>query len=337
MLNTLLVTGGAGFIGSHFIDYCLANTSARIINLDKLGIGSDRAFAFAHQSNPNYHFIHGNICDSALLDDILSRYSVDTIVHFAAESHVDRSIASPVSFTENNILGTATLLEAARAFWSQTRPDWQHCRFHQISTDEVYGDLPFDAAPVIEGAAYHPSSPYAASKASADHLCHAYHRTYGMPITLSQCTNNYGPRQHAEKMIPTIIAALASGQAVPVYGDGLNRRDWLYVGDHIEAIWRILQKGTLGASYHISAMSECNNLELCTQLYHLMQQHSSEFDLPRPDEMIDWINDRPGHDRRYALNADKLKNELGWQPTISFEAGLLATLNESFHPQASIG
>lgn len=324
--KNLLVTGGAGFIGSNFIHYYLSHMSAgKIVNLDKLTYAGSLKH-LEHLSHPErYHFIKGDICDHKLINEILKTYNIDTIVHFAAESHVDRSIDDPAAFIETNISGTFTLLEAATDFWlKQNHWDNLDCRFHHVSTDEVYGSLCATDPPFTESSPYAPNSPYAASKASADHLVRAYAHTYHLPVTLSQCSNNYGPRQHPEKFIPTIIQSCLALKPIPVYGDGSNRRDWLHVNDHCAGILAILLAGTPGDTYNIGACNEKSNIEIarliCQQMDTIFPEKSSH------ESLIEFVPDRPGHDWRYAINAQKITKELLWQPREDFDTGIYNTI-----------
>ncbi|MCP3679217.1 MAG: dTDP-glucose 4,6-dehydratase [Gammaproteobacteria bacterium] len=325
-MKNILITGGAGFIGSNFIRHLLAKPQpVQIINIDYLGYGGSKENLADLPDADRHHFIEGNICDRPLIDKLLRQYQIDAIVHFAAESHVDRSITSPKSFIESNVVGTLSLLEAARQYWlidQQRNPN--SCRFHHISTDEVYGSLqPGDAA-FTEQSRYLPNSPYSASKASSDHLVRAWHQTYALPVTLSHCSNNYGPYQYQEKFIPTIITACLEGKPIPIYGDGNYSRDWLYVNDHCSAIDAILQQGAIGEAYHIGADNEWSNVDLVKKICQLLDE-------VRPNgtsyqQQIEFVTDRPGHDRRYATNFDKITSELNWQPQEDFATGLMKTI-----------
>jgi dTDP-glucose 4,6-dehydratase len=326
-METVLVTGGAGFIGSNFIRDLLARTSARVVNLDALTYAGNPDNLVGLPDPERYSFVHGDITDRALVDDLLCRFAVDTVVHFAAESHVDRSIHGPMAFVRTNVLGTATLLEAAREAWlTHRRPALNKVRFHHVSTDEVYGDLGPDEPPASEAAPYAPSSPYAATKAASDHLVRAYGRTYGLPVTISSCSNNYGPRQHPEKLISFMILAAVEGRPLPVYGDGLNVRDWLYVEDHCTAIRAVLEKGRLGETYNIGGGTELSNIDLVRSLCGILDNL-----LPDPHgaphaERIVFVRDRPGHDRRYALDICKIRREMGWAPRETLQSGLERTV-----------
>lgn len=325
--RNLLVTGGAGFIGANFIRHVLANyPNIKIINLDKLTYAGSLENLKDLPNAKHHHFVQGDICDKNLVAHLLLHHHIDTIVHFAAESHVDRSIDAPADFITTNILGTFTLLEAARHYWQEYfKMDATHCRFHHISTDEVYGSLqPSDAA-FTETTRYDPSSPYSASKAGSDHLVQAYHRTYGLPVTLSNCSNNYGPYQHAEKFIPTVIRSCLNWQPIPIYGSGKNIRDWLYVEDHCRAIMAVLERGKIGESYNIGGNNEWENLTLatyiCEQLDKMHPQKESH------KTLLKFVADRPGHDFRYAINSEKIMQELGWKPEETLESGIKKTIS----------
>lgn len=303
----LLVTGGAGFIGSNFIRFILnKHPDYQVINLDVLTYAGNLENLRDLENNPNYEFVKGDICDREVVEPLVSRS--DAIVHFAAESHVDRSIMDSRNFLKTNIIGTQTLLDAAKNNGNK--------RFHHISTDEVYGSLGLDDPAFNEETRYDPKSPYSASKAAADHLVRAYHHTYGLPTTISNCSNNYGPYQFPEKLHGLFITNLLEGKKVPVYGDGMQRRDWLYVEDHCEAIDLILEKGKIGQTYCVGGGQDRANMEIIKELLNL---------LGAGEEMIEYVKDRPGHDRRYAINFSKIKNELGWQPKTTFEEGMKKT------------
>ncbi len=304
----ILVTGGAGFIGSNFVHWVVDNQpEAHVVVLDALTYAGNRE-NLAGISDERMSFVHGDICDEALLEDLVPE--VDAIVHFAAESHNDNSIAGPEPFVRTNVHGTFCLLEAARK---------HNVRFHHVSTDEVYGDLALDdPARFTEETPYCPSSPYSSTKAASDMLVRAWHRTYGVEITISNCSNNYGPRQHIEKFIPRQITNILSGIRPKLYGDGLNVRDWIHTEDHSSAVWAILNKGRMGETYLIGADGEKNNINVLTAILEGMGKAADDFD---------WVKDRPGHDRRYAIDATKIRTELGWQPKhTNFEAGLADTI-----------
>jgi dTDP-glucose 4,6-dehydratase len=305
----LLVTGGAGFIGSNFIHYWLdKHPEDQVTNLDLLTYAGNLANLEDIVNYPNYHFVQGDISDYDIVDDLLGQ--TDCVVNFAAETHVDRSISDSLTFIKTNIQGTTNLLEAARRHGG--------VRFHQISTDEVYGDLTRHDPKFDETSPYRPSSPYSASKAAADHLVRAYFRTYQLPVTISNCSNNYGPYQFPEKIIPLFITNLLDGLKVPLYGTGGNIRDWIHVDDHNAGIEAILQRGQIGETYCLGGNHEISNLELTKEIIHLLDKDES---------YIEPVADRLGHDWRYAIDFSKATNELGWQPNISFSAGLLATVN----------
>ena len=321
----MLVTGGAGFIGCNFIRFVLSEfTDVEIVNLDALTYAGSLGNLEDLPQPDKHHFVHGNIADKQLVKGIFSEYEIDTVVHFAAESHVDRSIIEPSAFVETNIVGTFTLLEAARDYWMNERK-WgvENCRFHHVSTDEVYGSLGRDDSPFSEQSPYLPSSPYSASKAAADHMVRAYCHTYGLPVTISNCSNNYGPFQHQEKFIPTIIRSCIEGKPIPVYGDGSNIRDWLHVLDHCAGIILVIQKGQVGETYNIGGDNEWKNLSIVKLICSLMDSF-------RPagaphDKLITFVKDRPGHDWRYSIDSTKIKKELGWKPEKDFRTGLKET------------
>ncbi len=322
----MLVTGGAGFIGSHFILYMLEkHTELEIINLDLLTYAGSLDNVADITADKRYHFVEGDICDANLVKQMLVEFNIDTIVHFAAESHVDRSISGPAQFIQTNIVGTFTLLEAARQYWlEENKWDQQQCRFHHISTDEVYGSLEKTDSAFTESSAYLPNSPYSASKASSDHLVRAYQHTYKLPVTMSNCSNNYGPFQHPEKLIPTIINACLQNKAIPVYGDGSNIRDWLFVKDHCAALDRIICQGLLGESYNVGGDQELANIELVKLICQMLddiQPGSQPY-----ATLIEFVTDRAGHDWRYAIDSNKLQTELDWTATTTLHDGLLETI-----------
>jgi dTDP-glucose 4,6-dehydratase len=332
----LLVTGGAGFIGSNFIRHVLMRTEfpGTVINLDKLTYAGNLANLDDVEKTfggKRYFFERGDICDEKRLSDLFARYPVSVVVHFAAESHVDRSIHGPADFIETNINGTFRLLEAVRGAWK----DRKDVRFHHISTDEVYGSLGASGT-FSETTPYDPRSPYSASKAASDHLVRAYHHTYGLPVTLSNCSNNYGPFQFPEKLIPLMALNALAGKALPVYGDGKNVRDWLYVDDHCEAVWQIVTQGTVGETYNIGGECEKMNVEIVETVCDILEELAPSADNPalqaagqgrRYRDLVTFVTDRPGHDRRYAINCDKIKRELGWSQAHDFQKGLRATLS----------
>jgi dTDP-glucose 4,6-dehydratase len=330
------VTGGAGFIGSNFIRYVLTATGFRgsIVNFDKLTYAGNLASLEDIDrtlGGKRYFFERGDVCDPRRIEDVLRKYSVPIVVHFAAESHVDRSIHGPADFIETNINGTFRLLEAVRSAW-QGRQD---VRFHHVSTDEVYGSLG-ETGSFFEDTPYDPRSPYSASKAASDHLVRAYFHTYGLPVTLSNCSNNYGPYHFPEKLIPLMILNALEGKGLPVYGDGANVRDWLYVDDHCEAVWQILKKGAAGETYNIGGECEKRNIEVVKEICSLLDELAPVPENPRVKgpagirhyrDLITYVADRPGHDRRYAINCDKIKRELGWKQRYDFSVGLRATIS----------
>ncbi|MBI5448493.1 MAG: dTDP-glucose 4,6-dehydratase [Gammaproteobacteria bacterium] len=317
----ILITGGAGFIGANFIHHLATQRPhCRLINLDALTYAGSQAHLNT-LIHPNYHFVKGNITDRSLVDTLLKQFDIDTIVHFAAESHVDRSIEYPQDFIQTNLVGTFTLLEAARQHFL-TRSQRSN-RFHHISTDEVFGSLTEEAALTTEEDPYRPNSPYSASKAGSDHLVRAYYHTYQLPCTLTYCSNNYGPFQHQEKFIPTIIRACLAKQPIPIYGEGKNKRDWLYVRDHCSGILSILEKGQLGESYNIGSNNEWSNLELVKHICSLMDNMTPQSFLHQT--LITFVTDRLGHDWRYGLNTEKIQT-LGWKPQVSFDDGLERTI-----------
>ncbi len=320
----LLVTGGAGFIGSNFIRYVLTKTDfpGRVVNLDKLtyaGNAASLADIAGRSGNGRYVFVHGDICDPARLAEVFRRHRITAVAHFAAESHVDRSIHGPADFIETNVNGAFRLLEAARSAWEGR----QEVRFHHVSTDEVYGSLGPEGR-FSETTAYDPRSPYSASKAASDHLVRAYHHTYGMPVTVSNCSNNYGPYQFPEKLIPLMLLNALEGRPLPVYGDGKNVRDWLYVEDHCEAVWLVLRQGRTGETYNIGGECEKQNIEVVRDLCDILEELRPPAGLAYRD-LITFVADRPGHDRRYAIDCTKIREELGWSRRHDFTAGLRET------------
>jgi dTDP-glucose 4,6-dehydratase len=323
----LLVTGGAGFIGANFVLSTLAATGEPIVNLDKLTYAGRRENLEPIAGDQRHEFVQGDICDRALVRRLLAERRPRAIVHFAAESHVDRSIEGPAEFIRTNVVGTFSLLEEARAFWGELKGGEKAAfRYLQVSTDEVYGSLETGAPAFTEAHPYEPNSPYAASKAAADHLVRAYHHTYGLPVLTTNCSNNYGPRQFPEKLIPLMIAQALAGKPLPVYGDGQNVRDWLYVLDHCEAIRRVLEKGRLGETYNIGGGAEMRNLDLVQRLCALLDEARPR-KAGRYAELIAMVKDRAGHDRRYAIDSAKIARELGWRPKESFESGLRKTVD----------
>lgn len=327
-MKNLLVTGGAGFIGSNFVRYMLAaRKDIKIVNLDALTYAGSLDNLQDLSNESNHMFIEGNINDQDLVISLLRDHRIDTIVHFAAESHVDRSIQAPSIFLETNATGTLSLLEAARSVWldEKTVPT-DHVRFHHISTDEVYGSLGPDDPPFTEETPYAPNSPYAASKAASDHLVRAYAHTYGLPVTISNCSNNYGPYQYPEKLIPLTILNATEGKPLPIYGDGNQVRDWLFVEDHCKAIELILDKGATGETYNIGGDVQPTNLEVVEQICTILDDLLSYSSYRPHRSLIDFVPDRPGHDRRYAMDNSKIRVTLGWQPAHTFDQGLEHTV-----------
>jgi len=325
--NSILVTGGAGFIGSNFVLQWIEKTDAAVVNVDLLTYaGNPLNLAFL-QDNPRYHLVRGDICDADLLGTLLREQRPKAIVHFAAESHVDRSISSPGAFVRTNVQGTLTLLEQARLHWSELDEiERRDFRFLHVSTDEVYGSLGPQAPAFSETTPYAPNSPYAASKAASDHLVRAYHHTYGLPVLTTNCSNNYGPFQFPEKLIPLVILNALAGKALPVYGDGSNVRDWLFVGDHCTAIRAVLDRGRVGETYNVGGNSERKNLDVVAAICDLVDELCPDAALGSRRKLITFVADRPGHDRRYAIDASKISSELGWAPTAAFEVGLRKTV-----------
>jgi dTDP-glucose 4,6-dehydratase len=327
-MRNILVTGGAGFIGSNFVRYILrAQPDVFVANLDLLTYAGSQENLKELPSPDRYQFTMGDICSQASIEDILRRHEIDTIVHFAAETHVDRSIIGPAAFVQTNIFGTFSLLEAARKVWlGENGAAAKPVRFHHISTDEVFGSLAADAPAFEETTHYSPNSPYAASKASSDHLVRAYLHTYGLPITITNCSNNYGPYQFPEKLIPLMILNALEGKSLPIYGDGKQIRDWLYVEDHCEAIWQVLQKGRVGESYNIGGNNQPTNLEIIDTICEIMDELKPGSPYRPHAGLKTFVSDRPGHDRRYAMNINKIGQELGWQPKYPLKEGLLKTV-----------
>ena len=330
MRKTILVTGGAGFIGSNFIPYFLEkHPEYSIINLDKLTYAGNPENLRECENNPRYTFVKGDICDAELVNGIFARHDIKGVIHFAAESHVDNSITGPLPFIQTNLLGTFTLLEAARKHWmtapGQHKPGYSGCRFHHISTDEVYGTLG-ETGLFMETTPYAPNSPYSASKAGSDFLVRAYHHTYGMNVTTTNCSNNYGPKQHDEKLIPTIIRRALAWQNIPIYGDGKNVRDWLYVLDHCKGIDLVFHKGIAGETYNIGGHNERNNLQIANTICGIMDELRPAAGGKSYRELITFVKDRAGHDRRYAIDATKIETELGWKAEENFETGIRKTV-----------
>jgi len=346
----ILVTGGAGFIGCNYVRYMLAHDpDVHIVNLDKLTYAGSLDNLKDLPDESRHTFVQGDICDRPLIDRLLREHQVDTVVHFAAESHVDNSISGPEVFVQTNVIGTFTLLEAARQYWMggsqesgvRSQADEQESegvspnvstftphhnfRFHHISTDEVYGTLGEGDPAFSETTPYAPNSPYSASKAGSDHLVRAYFHTYGLPVTTTNCSNNYGPYQHSEKLIPTIIRNCVNGSPIPVYGDGSNIRDWLYVEDHCSGIDAVIRKGELGETYNIGGINEWANIDIVKCICSLMDEFTSDVTQGH-ESLISFVRDRPGHDWRYAIDASKMTRELAWQPAETFESGIRKTV-----------
>ncbi len=320
----ILVTGGAGFIGCNFLRYILVrHPQVRAVNFDALTYAGSLSSLKDLCDDDRYTFIRGDISDAALVRKTLEEHEIDTIVNFAAESHVDRSITGPAAFIQTNIVGTFTLLEAAREAWAGR---FESCRFLHVSTDEVYGTLGPTDHPFRETTPYAPNSPYSASKASADHLVRAYHETYGLPVVTTNCSNNYGPYQYPEKLIPLMIINSLTGKSLPVYGDGLQVRDWLYVEDHCAAVHAVLQEGRLGQTYNIGGLNEKKNIEIVHIICNMLDELRPKPGGSSYKQQITHVKDRPGHDRRYAIDAGKLRSELGWTPQESFETGIRKTI-----------
>lgn len=328
-MKSILVTGGAGFIGSNFVPFFAQKyPHYRVINLDKLTYAGNLNHVKECEGLDNYVFIQGDICDEALIKKIFVEYDVRGVVHFAAESHVDNSITGPRAFINTNVVGTLNLLENARALWMQKpqqyKKEYEHCRFHHISTDEVYGTLGKEGF-FKETSSYAPNSPYSASKAGSDFLVRAYHHTYGLDVTTSNCSNNYGPKQHDEKLIPTILRKALAGEPIPIYGKGENIRDWLYVLDHCKAIDLVYHKGLSGETYNVGGRNERNNKQIVSKICDIL-------DVKKPrvkgsyHELITFVADRPGHDFRYAIDANKIEQELGWKAEENFDTGIVKTV-----------
>jgi dTDP-glucose 4,6-dehydratase len=324
-MQTLLVTGGAGFIGANFVLQAIAD-GLRIINLDKLTYAGNPDTLASLADNQRHVFVQGDIGDRALVASLLAAHRPDAIVNFAAESHVDRSIDGPAEFVQTNVVGTLGLLECARDYWrSLEGAPRETFRFLHVSTDEVYGSLGAEGM-FTEQTPYAPNSPYSASKAASDHLVRAFHHTYGLPVLTTNCSNNYGPYQFPEKLIPLVIQKALAGEALPVYGDGLNIRDWLYVGDHCTAIRRVLAAGRVGETYNIGGNAERANIDVVKTICALLDRHQPLADGRPRESLITYVKDRPGHDRRYAIDSSKLQQELGWRPAQTFDSGMAQTV-----------
>ena len=328
MKKTIFVTGGAGFIGSALVRYLINETEHNVINFDKLTYAGNLESLASIDSSDRYTFVQGDICDRKILDDVFKQHQPDYIMHLAAESHVDRSIDGPGEFIQTNITGTYELLEAARTYFLTLSEDKKSTfRFHHISTDEVYGDLG-ETGLFTEETSYEPSSPYSASKAASDHLVRAWYRTYGLPVVVTNCSNNYGPYHFPEKLIPLIILNALEGKSLPVYGDGKQVRDWLYVEDHARALYKVVSEGTIGETYNIGGFNEKQNIEVVTTICN----HLNDLISDKPDgisnfnDLVTFVKDRPGHDVRYAIDANKINKELGWHPEETFESGIKKTI-----------
>jgi dTDP-glucose 4,6-dehydratase len=322
----LLITGGAGFIGSNFVHHwCHQYPQHRVIVLDALTYAGNRQTLADLEGKDNFRFVQGDICDRELIDSLLREEQIGMVAHFAAESHVDRSILGPGAFVQTNVVGTFTLLESFRQYWNE-KGQPQSDRFLHVSTDEVYGSLEPDDPAFTEKTPYSPNSPYSASKAGSDHLARAYFHTYGMPTIITNCSNNYGPYHFPEKLIPLMCINILLGQPLPVYGDGQNVRDWLYVGDHCQALETVLQKGKAGETYNIGGNNEVKNLDLVTLLCELMDELAPDLPIKPASQLITFVKDRAGHDRRYAIDATKIRTELGWTPQETVEQGLRKTI-----------
>jgi len=332
-MPTWLVTGGAGFIGSNFVLDAVAR-GVRVVNLDALTYAGNRDTLAPLDDNPGHVFVHGDIGDRALVERLLREHQPDAVVNFAAESHVDRSIDGPAAFVQTNVVGTLALLEATRDHWKALSADRREAfRFLHVSTDEVYGSLG-ETGKFTEETPFAPNSPYSASKAASDHLVRAFHHTYGLPVLTTNCSNNYGPYQFPEKLIPLIIARALAGEPLPVYGDGSNVRDWLYVGDHCAAIRAVLEGGRVGETYNVGGDAERRNIEVVRTICALLDARRPRADGAKRETQITFVADRPGHDKRYAIDASKLQRELGWAPAHSFEQGIADTVDWYLDHQA---
>lgn len=327
MAKTYIVTGGAGFIGSAVVRMIIESSNDTVVNVDKLTYAGNLDSLQSVAENPRYHFVQADICDTRKMTEVFSTYQPDAIMHLAAESHVDRSIDGPGDFIQTNIVGTYNLLEVARVYWNGLQGDKKDAfRFHHVSTDEVYGSLG-DEGMFLETTAYDPSSPYSASKASSDHLVRSWYRTYGLPVVLTNCSNNYGPYQYPEKLIPLILQKARNGEALPVYGTGENIRDWLYVDDHARALLLVMKKGRKGETYNIGGHNEVTNIDVVRTLCAILDDREPAKDGKPYADLISFVTDRPGHDMRYAIDASKIQRDLGWTPEETFETGLAKTVD----------
>ncbi len=329
----ILITGGAGFIGSAVVRHIIGNTNDSVVNVDCLTYAGNVESVATVSDSDRYHFVQADICDAKAMADVFKQYQPDAVMHLAAESHVDRSIDGPADFMQTNIIGTFTLLEAARSYWTILPEDKKQAfRFHHISTDEVYGDLEGTDDLFTEETPYEPSSPYSASKASSDHLVRAWNRTYGLPVIVTNCSNNYGPYHFPEKLIPHIILNALGAKSLPIYGDGSQIRDWLYVEDHARALYKVVTEGIVGETYNIGGHNEKKNIEVVQTLCELLDElvparsNAATSHLTSYSELITFVKDRPGHDVRYAIDASKIDKELGWTPKESFETGIRKTV-----------
>ena len=323
----IVVTGGAGFIGSNFILQWLASERSPVVNFDKLTYAGNLGNLDSVSTDPRYSFVQGDICDRPIVGDMLQRYRPRALVHFAAESHVDRSIHGPDDFVRTNVNGTFNLLEEVRAYWFQLQEEEKRAfRFLHVSTDEVYGSLGAGDPAFSETTSYAPNSPYSATKAASDHLVRAYHHTYGLPTLTTNCSNNYGPFQFPEKLIPLVILNALKGKPLPIYGDGSNIRDWLFVADHCDAIRTVLSHGRVGETYNIGGKNEKRNLEIVNTICSVLDELKPEDPVVPHSQLITFVQDRPGHDRRYAIDARKIESELGWRPKETFETGIRKTI-----------
>lgn len=328
-MQKIVITGGAGFIGSAVVRHIIENTQDSVVNVDKLTYAGNLESLESVENNPRYAFEQVDICDAKALARVFEQHQPDAVMHLAAESHVDRSIDGSAAFIETNIVGTYTLLETARAYWNGLSDEKKAAfRFHHISTDEVYGDLSLSDPAFTEHSPYHPSSPYSASKAASDHLVHAWHRTYGLPVIITNSSNNYGAYQHAEKLIPLMISNALMGEPLPIYGDGQQIRDWLFVEDHVQALYLVLTKGRVGENYNIGGNCEKTNLEVVKTICQLLEElaPNKPNHITYYEDLMTFVKDRPGHDVRYSLDCSKIYAELGWQPQITFEQGLRQTV-----------
>ena len=335
-MTTWLVTGGAGFIGGNFVLDAVRG-GIRVVNLDALTYAGNTDTLAAVDGDANHVFVHGDIGDGELVARLLAEYRPDAVINFAAESHVDRSIDGPAAFVQTNVVGTLALLEASRDYWKSLEGQARQAfRFLHVSTDEVYGSLG-DTGKFREDTPYAPNSPYSATKAASDHLVRAFHHTYGLPVVTTNCSNNYGPYQFPEKLIPLIIARALAGEPLPIYGDGKNVRDWLYVGDHVSAIRAVLERGRVGETYNVGGDAEMQNIEVVHAICALLDARRPRGDGQARASQITYVADRPGHDRRYAIDADKLKSELGWAPAHSFDQGIADTVDWYLDNQEWVG